>query len=99
MEVLMPYGKVRDPGEPTLYTRIGEQIMLARRRALMNQSDLAARLGISHAAVSDIERGKTRPNLDNLEEIAEALGVPLNQIVEIPRGRRRATRQGGGDEG
>lgn len=98
-ETEMVYGKPRAPGEPTLYTEIGEQIMLARRRALMNQSDLAARLGISHAAVSDIERGKTRPNLDNLEEIAMALGVPLSQLVVIPRGQRAAQHVDGGSGG
>lgn len=88
----MVYGKVRHPGEPTLYTEIGERIMLARRRALLNQGGLAARLGISHAAVSDIERGKTRPNLDNLEEIANALGVPLTQLVVLGRRRTPAPR-------
>lgn len=64
--------------------------MLARRRAILSQRDLGKRLGISHAAVSDIETAKTRPNLDNLAVIADALGVPLSQLVVIPSRRRAA---------
>jgi transcriptional regulator with XRE-family HTH domain len=85
MEALMVYGRARASHEPTLYTGIGEQIMLARRRAGLNQTEAGSRLGITAAAVSDLERGKTRPNLDNLEEIANALGVLLTQIVVLER--------------
>lgn len=74
-----------DERRPTLYREIGERIMLARRRAGLSQRDLGARLGITHAAVSDIERAKSRPNLDNLADIAEAIGVPLADIVRLDR--------------
>lgn len=72
---------------PTLYTQIGEQILLTRRRAGLSQGDLGKKLGVSHAAVSDIERGKTRPDLDYLAKIAAALDVPLKQIVVLPDDR------------
>lgn len=70
-------------GPPSLYPKIGERILLARRRAGINQRDFGRQLGISHAAVSDLERGKTKPDLDNLAVIAEALGVPLTEIVVL----------------
>ncbi len=82
----MQYGQDR----PSLYVQIGERISLARRRALLSQRALGERLGVSHAAISDIERAKTRPDLDNLQAIADAIGVPLGQLVIIPRQRRRA---------
>jgi transcriptional regulator with XRE-family HTH domain len=66
---------------PSLYVGVGEQIMLARRRAGMTQRQLGERLGVSHVAVGDIERGKTKPNLDHLAAIAEALDVPLKQLL------------------
>lgn len=66
---------------PSLYAGVGEQIMLARRRAGLTQRDLGERLGVSHVAVGDIERGKTKPNLDHLAAIAEALDVPLKQLL------------------
>lgn len=72
---------------PTLYTRIGEQILLARRRAGLSQRELGSRLGVSHAAISDIERAETRPDLDYLVKIATALDVPLKQIVVLPEDR------------
>jgi transcriptional regulator with XRE-family HTH domain len=89
----MRYG----PDGPTYYADIGERIMLARRRAGMTQRDLGRRLGISHVAVGDIERAKTRPDLDNLGVIADALGVPLSEIVMLER-RRPATGAAGGVE-
>ena len=68
---------------PSVYMGIGDRIMLSRRRAALTQRDLGDRLGVSHVAVGDIERGKTRPNLDNLAVIADALGVPLSQLVVL----------------
>jgi transcriptional regulator with XRE-family HTH domain len=66
---------------PSLYVGVGEQIMLARRRSGLTQRQLGERLGVSHVAVGDIERGKTKPNLDHLCAIAEALDVPLSQLL------------------
>lgn len=66
---------------PSLYLGVGEQIMLARRRADLTQRQLGERLGVSHVAIGDIERGKTKPNLDHLAAIAEALDVPLKQLL------------------
>ena len=66
---------------PSLYVGVGEQIMLARRRAGMTQRDLGLKLGVSHVSVGDIERGKTKPNLDHLAAVAEALDVPLRQLL------------------
>lgn len=66
---------------PSLYRGVGEQIMLARRRAGLTQRDLGQKVGVSHVAVGDIERGKTKPNLDHLAAIAEALDVPLKELL------------------
>ena len=66
---------------PSLYVGVGEQIMLARRRSGLTQRQLGERLGVSHVAVGDIERGKTKPNLDHLAAIAEAMDVPLKQLL------------------
>jgi transcriptional regulator with XRE-family HTH domain len=68
---------------PSLYLEIGENIRMARVKQRMSQRELGGRLGVSHAAVSDIERAKTRPGLDTLVVIAETLGVPFSQIVNI----------------
>jgi len=85
-----------DERRPTLYREIGGRIMLARRRAGLSQRELGARLGITHAAVSYIERAKSKPNLDNLADIAEAIGVSLGEIVILERERRSAAQRGEG---
>jgi transcriptional regulator with XRE-family HTH domain len=88
----MKYGQ-GDPGK-AIYQRVGEQILLARRRLGWTQRDLGERLGISHVAVGDIERGKSRPDLGNLAAIADVLGVPLTQIVVLERRQRAEGQQG-----
>lgn len=77
----MRYGKTG----PTLYTEIGERIMLARRRLGLSQREFGKRLGVSHASVSYLERGRSKPDLDNLAVIAEALGGPISEIVVLDR--------------
>ena len=72
-------GKRRD--RPSLYPDIGENIRMARVKQRLSQQALGQRLGVSHAAISDIERAKTRPDIDTLAVIADALGVPLSQLV------------------
>lgn len=81
------YGK---EDQPSFYPAIGTEIRVARVRAGINQRELGRRLGISHAAVSDLETGKTKPDLDNLAVVAEVLGVPLTQLVVLDTERRRA---------
>jgi len=66
-----------------IYRDIGERVMLARRRAGLTQRELAEQLGISHVAVGQIERGETRPDLGKLAVLADALGVPLSEIVVL----------------
>ena len=68
---------------PSIYTVVGDRIRMIRLRDRISQRDLGQRLGISHASVSDLERGKSKPDLDNLAVIAEALGAALSDIVTL----------------
>jgi transcriptional regulator with XRE-family HTH domain len=78
---------------PSFYPEIGDNIRMARLRQRVSQRELGKRLGVSHAAISYIERAVTRLDIDNLAVIADALGVPLCQIVVLDR-TRRAGRDG-----
>lgn len=60
---------------------VGERIKKTRKDKGWSQKDLAAKLGISHALVSQYERGERNPKIDTLHKIADALGVPLNDLV------------------
>ncbi|HXI18481.1 MAG TPA: helix-turn-helix transcriptional regulator [Chloroflexota bacterium] len=47
-----------------------------------SQGELGVKLGgISHAAVSDIERGKTKIDIDRLSEIAAVFSIEINDLL------------------
>lgn len=48
----------------------------------LSQQALASRSGLSIAAYRNIETGKSEPRVRNLMAIAEALGVPIQRLVE-----------------
>jgi transcriptional regulator with XRE-family HTH domain len=64
------------------YREIGYRITIAREEAGMNQKDLAERLGISQATLSNYEKGKRRVYLPQLQNIANAVGRPLDYFLQ-----------------
>lgn len=56
---------------------------LKRRRELLglSQAELARRLGIARARISEWERDVRRPNLTSLELLAEALDTSIARLV------------------
>jgi transcriptional regulator with XRE-family HTH domain len=60
---------------------IGDQIRGARLHANLSQEDVALRAGIRISTVSEIEQGHRAALLDNLIRIADAIGVPLADLV------------------
>lgn len=61
--------------------RIGEQIRAARRQANLTQQAIGERTGIDRSVVIAIEHGRSAPSLDTLLLIADAIGVPLADLV------------------
>jgi len=55
-----------------------------RRARGMTQKDLAQHMGISQSAVSRFERGRRAMRLHQLTRLAEALRVPLDDLVRPP---------------
>jgi transcriptional regulator with XRE-family HTH domain len=66
------------------YEEIGRKIFKAREEAGISQEELASRLGLTQAALSNYELGKRRIHLAGLESIAGALGKPLGYFIEDP---------------
>jgi transcriptional regulator with XRE-family HTH domain len=60
---------------------IGDQIRAARREARLSQEKLAELAGMDRQAINRIEQGHQSPLVDNLIRIADALGVPLADLV------------------
>jgi len=64
------------------YQEIGSRIRNARNLANVSQDDLAIRLGLTRASIINIEKGRHKPSLHVLLEIASMLMV--NYISLIP---------------
>lgn len=59
---------------------IGEKIRAIRTLKGFSQENMAAMLNVSLPTYTEIERGKRKVNNDRLEEIADKLGVTVNDI-------------------
>lgn len=60
---------------------VGKTISGLRKEKNMTQMELADRLGISFQAVSNWERGQTMPDIAKLGELAEILGVTVDELL------------------
>jgi transcriptional regulator with XRE-family HTH domain len=65
-------------------TRLGELVWEWRRAAGLTQRELAARSGLSLAAVRDLEQGRShRPREGSLARLAGALGLDAGQAAVL----------------
>lgn len=62
---------------------VGRRLREARRAAGLSQADVGVRLGISHVAVGDWERGRSLIGLDQLLAVCEMLGRPVSFVVGV----------------
>lgn len=60
---------------------IGDQIRDARRGAGLTQEKLAELAGMDRQSINRIEQGHQAALIDNLIRIADALNVPLSELV------------------
>jgi transcriptional regulator with XRE-family HTH domain len=56
-----------------------KQIRLSKN---LSQGDVAKALGVHITYVSQIERGVRNPTLKNIERLAKALGVPIEDLLK-----------------
>lgn len=60
--------------------QLGEKIARERKRRGMTQEDLAAKIGVQTATVSNIERGETDTSVYTVYKIAEALKMHIKEL-------------------
>ncbi|MFI9621515.1 helix-turn-helix domain-containing protein [[Kitasatospora] papulosa] len=60
---------------------IGDHIRTARLAAGLTQEQVALRIGMDRATYNRIEQGHSAALLDSLIRIADAIGVPLSDLV------------------
>ena len=56
-----------------------------RERKNISQGDLALKLKVSRQAISKFERGEKTPSLERAVEIAQALEVTLDELIEFKK--------------
>lgn len=62
---------------------LGKKIASVRKKAKLTQSDLASCVGVTAQAVSKWERGNACPDIAILDEIADALGISLFELLGV----------------
>ena len=60
---------------------IGDRIRAARLHANLTQEKLAELAGMDRQTINRVEQGHQSPIVDNLIRIADAIGVPLSDLV------------------
>ena len=64
--------------------------LLARKLRLLrlmkdwSQEDLAGASGLDRSYVSSIERAERNVSLDNIEKLADAFGISLDELLGVP---------------
>ncbi|MCL2159182.1 MAG: helix-turn-helix domain-containing protein [Oscillospiraceae bacterium] len=61
--------------------KVGAYIMILRKAKKHTQQELADKLGVSHQAVSNWERGESMPDISMLPKLAALLGTTTDNIL------------------
>ena len=72
--------KAAGPREKVLEIAIGREVRASRQSHDMTISDLAEATGLSAGMLSKIENGNISPSLTTLQELANALSVPITNL-------------------
>lgn len=68
----------------TLKVQFGQQVRELRRIQGITQESLANAAGLTTESISNIERGIFGPRFENIEKLAEALGVDVKKLFDFP---------------
>ncbi len=60
---------------------IGKRLAEIRKSKKLKQMELAERLNVSQQVISNIERGVTTPDIEQLKKIADIYNISLDQLV------------------
>src|SRR4051794_16116831 len=63
---------------------IGENVRELRRQAGLPALELSRRSGVARNTIAALEAGEGNPTVDTLYALANALGVPLSDLLDRP---------------
>ena len=61
---------------------IGANIRRARTRRRLTQDDLAQTVHTTRQTISNYETGRSRPDVETLQRLADTLGVELTELLD-----------------
>ncbi len=64
-------------GDYDVYVEIREALISLRKENHMTQKELANLTGMTQTSISNIEKGISKPTIETIKKIADALGVRL----------------------
>lgn len=70
---------------------LGKRIAEARKRSGLTQNALACRVGVTAQAVSKWEQGRSCPDIAILDEIADALGISLIELLGMEKNAKNSS--------
>lgn len=73
-------------GKPTKVTNNIRALRFANDE--MTQADLADQVGVTRQTIIAIEQGKYSPSLEMAFQIAQAFGVPLDEVFQYPKSKQ-----------
>lgn len=62
--------------------KLGQNLKRIREEKGMTQGDICRATGFDRGYISRVENGEKNPTLLNLEKIAKALGVKLEELIK-----------------
>jgi transcriptional regulator with XRE-family HTH domain len=71
-------------GAAEMNRRVSEALKRVRKARDLSLDQLAIKSGVSRAALSQIEGGRTNPTLSVLWKVAAGLGIPFPELLEMP---------------
>ena len=66
----------------SINVKFGEKIREERLKRNLSQEELAARAGVHRTYIGMIERAEKNITLENIEKLAKALGVPIEELLK-----------------
>lgn len=65
----------------TILEKFGEKVREERLKQELSQEDFASRVGVHRTYIGMIERAEKNITLENIEKIAKALKININELL------------------
>ena len=78
----------------TLVRNVGRRIVELRRAAGLTQAAFAEKLGCSIQYASLVERGTQNLGLTSLAQVANVLGVGVEELLRVPSAEAKVVKRG-----